>query len=581
MNKALSSLLVGERVVSRCDGGLLEVEYALFDRHEVLLSATASGHAVQELGYMTTAGYARDRLRQSWVTSEVAQESFAALRARGYPRRLARTPAIAEMADELGPYEAFEGAVWDAQQRRYTGLWLDLDALAAACPLQDAAFLMQALHLLLVLEEVREDVPVRLLTADATDEARSGERTWRKISLAAAQDLPRALQSMPMLVKPSSRAADGAEVREEVLRNLMARSTSATTDQPRLAALATAFARGARTPPYGSLVGGRSDPPSLLFLELRRHTDLLRGDAHLRDVAQFLTAMADRSVSTPELAVLAARAWLASGEPAHARHLAKLVVDDDAAPDSTRLVALEILDWTPVTHESMAPPPATPIQPSPIVVLEASEDRPAPPGASLPPTAPDTGIPDTERIPRIPDTARLPRIVQAPPEPMVRGRPEIVETLPLPAGLDESMLDPRASPRDAAQARIAMTRMARDLGRDYRLWYGTTLRTDVMTIDAMQRHLRRKFSAGPLDPKQTSQLRSELTRHGALLSEILARRLAAEWVDLESDQPGHWAMIVPPQVRVWPIGRVYRFFRQGHREADLVAFYTELEMGIR
>jgi hypothetical protein len=40
-------------------------------------------------------------------------------------------------------------------------------------------------------------------------------------------------------------------------------------------------------------------------------------------------------------------------------------------------------------------------------------------------------------------------------------------------------------------------------------------------------------------------------------------------------------MVVQPSLRVWPIGRVYRFFRQGHREADLVAFYLELETKMR
>jgi hypothetical protein len=36
-------------------------------------------------------------------------------------------------------------------------------------------------------------------------------------------------------------------------------------------------------------------------------------------------------------------------------------------------------------------------------------------------------------------------------------------------------------------------------------------------------------------------------------------------------------MTVHPDARIWPIGRVYRFFRQGHLESDLVAFYLDLE----
>lgn len=236
-----------------------------------------------------------------------------------------------------------------------------------------------------------------------------------------------------------------------------------------------------------------------------------------------------------------------------------------------RLTALEILDSTNVTHESMVPPPASTIEPAPVIVLSSTEpDRPAPAGASLPPSAPDT-----ERMP-----VHVAMRAEQPPIRRVSA-PEIVETLQLPSGLNDNMLAPAEMPRDPANARILMTRLARELGRDYRLWYGTTLKTDVIAIDAMQRHLRRRFSEGTLDESHARQLEAELTRHGALLSEILARRLGAEWVDLESEKPGHWAMSVPPQVRVWPVGRVYRFFRQGHREADLVAFYAELELGMR
>ena len=80
-------------------------------------------------------------------------------------RPLGRSTAVVEIIDQLGPYEAFEGGTFVAERGRYVGVWLDLDTLAAACPLREAPVLFQALHLLLVLEEVNEDVPVRLLTA--------------------------------------------------------------------------------------------------------------------------------------------------------------------------------------------------------------------------------------------------------------------------------------------------------------------------------------------------------------------------------------------------------------------------------
>jgi hypothetical protein len=139
------------------------------------------------------------------------------------------------------------------------------------------------------------------------------------------------------------------------------------------------------------------------------------------------------------------------------------------------------------------------------------------------------------------------------------------------------MLAEGVFPSTPAEARVAMTRLARTVGRDYRIWYGTTLKTNAVAIEFMQRHLRRRFADGAPGAKPPKDLEAELTRHGALLAEIIARSLGGQWYDVSNEQPGHWEMLVPASIRVWPIGRVYRFFRQGHREADLVAFYLELE----
>ena len=95
-----------------------------------------------------------------------------------------------------------------------------------------------------------------------------------------------------------------------------------------------------------------------------------------------------------------------------------------------------------------------------------------------------------------------------------------------------------------------MTRLARSLARDYRLWYGATLRCNVLAVDAMQRHLAQRYAGATLDD---AKVVSELQRHGALLSEILARRLGAEWVDIAPTEPGYWAMFVAPTTRCWPI----------------------------
>jgi len=123
-----------------------------------------------------------------------------------------------------------------------------------------------------------------------------------------------------------------------------------------------------------------------------------------------------------------------------------------------------------------------------------------------------------------------------------------------------------------------MTRLARTIGRDYRLWYGTTLRCNVIAVDVMQRHLTQRYAGASLaDPKTTS----ELLRHGALLSEIIARALGGVWVDVAPTECGYWAMQVPGAARCWPIGRVYRFVALGQRERDLVAYYLDLEKRAR
>ncbi|HEY8077426.1 MAG TPA: hypothetical protein VIF62_25045, partial [Labilithrix sp.] len=66
-----------------------------------------------------------------------------------------------------------------------------------------------------------------------------------------------------------------------------------------------------------------------------------------------------------------------------------------------------------------------------------------------------------------------------------------------------------------------------------------------------------------------------------LVAEILARRLDAQWVDITPKELGHWAMIVPPDTRVWPFGRVARLVQQGHKERDLVSYFFELQSRAR
>ena len=68
-----------------------------------------------------------------------------------------------------------------------------------------------------------------------------------------------------------------------------------------------------------------------------------------------------------------------------------------------------------------------------------------------------------------------------------------------------------------------------------------------------------------------------MRRHGAFLSEILARTLGAEWTDIALSEIGYWSMLVPPSTLVWPFGRVLRLVAMQHKERDLVSYDLELQ----
>ena len=150
---------------------------------------------------------------------------------------------------------------------------------------------------------------------------------------------------------------------------------------------------------------------------------------------------------------------------------------------------------------------------------------------------------------------------------------ELAEHLALPPGMVADTR-PDALPESLVEARVAFTLLARELGLDYRLRRGIELRADVSGIEAMQSVLLESFSEHGL---RTAEDAYELRRHGALLSEILARRLDAEWIDISPGELGYWSMIVPPDTRVWPFGRVARLVEMGHKERDLVSYFFELQ----
>ena len=151
--------------------------------------------------------------------------------------------------------------------------------------------------------------------------------------------------------------------------------------------------------------------------------------------------------------------------------------------------------------------------------------------------------------------------------------PEDVESLSMPGGLRDEQLAEGVAARSGDEIRIVSTRYARALGREYRERYGVRLRTDAQAVEWMQRHLMTRWGeTGLVGPEAIADVR----RHGALLSELLARALGGQWVDVTPSEIGYWAMFVPPRTRTWPFGRVYRFLTLGHREKDLVSYYLDL-----
>jgi hypothetical protein len=189
--------------------------------------------------------------------------------------------------------------------------------------------------------------------------------------------------------------------------------------------------------------------------------------------------------------------------------------------------------------------------------------RTLPPGTSLPPY----------RI-----EPRGQRVWSSPPPPQ-DVEAEHAATLAFPAGTgpDPVVEDP---PRSAPAARVLCTLLARELGRQLQERHGVELRTDLDGLELAQRFLRETLVDGRVRAPDEQR---EVMRQGGFLAELLARRLGARWVDLESPEPGRWAMLVPSRsrpdevARVWPFARVLRFVAMGHKERDLVSYYLELE----
>jgi len=226
--------------------------------------------------------------------------------------------------------------------------------------------------------------------------------------------------------------------------------------------------------------------------------------------------------------------------------LATPILDADLPPQSTEEVARTIEREKDIQRRGAAAPAKSTLH-----------------GASLPPF----------RLENPP-----PLLPKAPLLPKLGPADELAEHLSLPPGLTAEPRAEGALPESVLEARVVFTQLARELGLDFRLRRGIELRADVSGIEAMQAVLLERFPDHSI-PSPEAAL--ELRRHGAFLSEILARRLDAEWVDISPNELGYWAMIIPPDTRVWPFGRVARLIEMGHKERDLVSYFFELSSRAR
>lgn len=193
-------------------------------------------------------------------------------------------------------------------------------------------------------------------------------------------------------------------------------------------------------------------------------------------------------------------------------------------------------------------------------------------------TAPGRAFMHGASLPPYRHESPAPLLPKAPLLPRLGGADELAEHLPLPPGLGGEARSLDVLPTSVLEARVQFTLLARELGLDYRLKRGIDLRADVSGIEAMQSVLLESF---PDHVVKTSDEAYELRRHGALLSEILSRRLDAEWLDISPNELGYWVMIVPPDTRVWPFGRIARLVAMGHKERDLVSYFFELSSRAR
>jgi hypothetical protein len=609
-------------MVSR--GGAPEAECALFEPGEIELEAERPG-TNRERGYSTTAAAARQRLADAGVTPSLAAEAADLVRP-ALARTYARGAAARLVVERLEADELFEARSYDVGTGRYEGTWLDVTALARDLGPMNAGALLQALHLAAMLAATADDAPLFLSTADPS--RRPGERTLRRVDLSGARALVDAIRELhPSRTRETF---EGGPSRGEVIAWIQQRAQRSPTPHRRFASMQAALA--VREPPARGPLSetalwnlesklARGEVTGVLeqIDELEKRRGRAPGTTYLRARLALMTqteeprVIADRASALSssmggfhEVELLAAQAWLAAGDARRARAFARDLNENASADEVLRMQALAVLGsagpMSSATHAAVQPgagptslkgagsaprEPLTPVAPpvsipgpprapsaseleasgagsvAPIRTRSSASMRSLPPGTSFPPY----------RIEARGERA-LGAIIAT------EEDAERLEMLALPPGVQAEPPPSNDPPRSPAAARAACTYLARELGRELRLRHSVEIQDDVAGLEVAQRYLRETFVDGRV---RTPDEEREIMRHGAFLSELVARRLGGAWVEVQSRDAGTWAMLIPSRsrpaeaVRVWPFGRVLRFVVMGHRERDLVSYYLELE----
>ena len=186
---------IDDRVVSRCDDGLLLAEYAIFNPRDTEIRPSDCVRA-NVSGFVTSAGVARARLEAAGVSLALAEEAASAM-SQSVVDAYANGAAVRSVASRLGPYELFEGKAYDETTQHYAGAWLDMNALAADVAVPGAGLALQALHLAAALGEADPEARVTLSTETfAPQRTAPGERTFHRIQFGHVKRLVEALRAL-------------------------------------------------------------------------------------------------------------------------------------------------------------------------------------------------------------------------------------------------------------------------------------------------------------------------------------------------------------------------------------------------